>query len=89
MKHFECSYFPFHFVRLLSKCISKEMSVKTFCLYLTTDLLQTILQHEISTVEDPCHLWKSSKLNKNHQNGPLVKGEIGEYHTITEASNLA
>ena len=50
MKDFECSYFPLHLVRLLSKSISKEMSVETFCLYLTTDLPQTILKHKISIV---------------------------------------
>ena len=53
MKDFECSYCPFHFVRLLSKSISKEMSVKTFCLYLTTDLLQTFPKHKKSIVNDP------------------------------------
>ena len=53
MKDFECSYFPLHLVRFLSKSISKEMSVKTVCLYLTTDLLQTFPKHKKSIVNDP------------------------------------
>ena len=53
MKDFECSYFPLHLVRLLSKSISKEMSVKTFYLNLTTDLLQTFPKHKKSIVNDP------------------------------------
>ena len=50
---FECSYFLLHLVCLLSKSISREMSVKTFCLYLTTDLLQTFPKHKKSIVNDP------------------------------------
>ena len=53
MKDFECSYFPLHLVRLLSKSVSKEMLVKTFYLKLTTDLLQTFPKHKKSIVNDP------------------------------------
>ena len=53
LKDFECSYFLLHLVRLLSKSISKEMSVKMFCLYLTTDLLQTFPKHKKPIVNDP------------------------------------
>ena len=89
MKHFECMDLPFCFVCLLSKCLSKEMSVKLFCFYLTTDLLQTVSNHKISHVQDPCHFYNPSEVITNDLNGPSIQGEVGVDRTMIRAIYLA
>ena len=63
MAHFEFKVCPFWLVYLLSKCHSKEMSVKLFCLYLSTYILQRLLDNTVSIFRDPCQFYKPSEGN--------------------------
>ena len=72
MKHFECMDLPFCFVCLLSKCLSKEMSVKLFCLYLSTDILQRLLNNKVSIFRDPCQFYKPSEVYFSQMNSSYL-----------------